>query len=140
MTDTPIHMQQVRSDLRSEIKDLRDELGDDRQNLERFYTRNEDDHKVIMSAVSELISDKKALRMVGILVGIALGSIVGIAIWFSDRISINAERINEVRAEERGNARQGFQLAEDLRRDIDRNELEIDRLRAKHGLKPGKKE
>lgn len=140
MGDTPTSMKAVQSNLRDEIKDLREELGQDRKNLEHFYTRNEDDHKNIVVQITELISDKKALRMVGILVGIALGSIAGIAIWFSDRISENSEHITEVRSEERGNAREGFQIAKDLRRDIDSNETLLHDLQRLHRLRPDQRD
>lgn len=139
MVDTPHSMKAVQSNLRDEIHGLRDELDQDRKNLERFYTRNEDDHKTISVQITELLSDKKALRMVGILVGIALGSIAGIAIWFSDRISDNSAHIRSVMAEEQGNAREGFQIAKDLRRDIDNNEALMHELQRLHRLRPAER-
>lgn len=140
MVDTPQSMKAVQSSLRDEIKDLRDDLGDGRKNLEKFYTRNEDDHKAIMGQIVELVSDKKALRLVGILVGIAIGSIAGTIMWFSDRISNNAEHIQEVKAEEQGNAREGFQMAREMRKDIDHNEAKLHELQKLHRLRPDERD
>ena len=124
MGDTPTHMQAVRSDLRDEIHQLN-------ERVDAVNTRNQDDHKAIMSQVSELVSDKKALRLFGILLGIALGSVVTAMIWGTDRI-------DEVEDTALRHEAEGMEIGRGLRRDVIRHELEIDRLRQQHGLKPGK--
>jgi len=121
-------MKAVKLSLHEEIRDVRKEVTAQRM-------RNEGDHEAIMSQIMELVSDKKALRLFGIILGIALGSIIGAALWFSDRISDNSNLIKDVRAEERGNARQGFQIAEDLRKDVSDNEEHINELRKLHRLR-----
>jgi hypothetical protein len=114
------------------------QLRELRLDLEHVQAENRDDHKAIMGHVVELVSDKKALRLMGILVGIALGSIAGSIMWFSDRISDNSVDVHEVRSEERANAAKGFQLAEDLRNDIDHNEENLRELQRLHRIKPEK--
>ena len=124
MGDTPTHMQAVRSDLRDEIHQLNEKV-------DAVCTRNQDDHRAIMSQVTELVSDKKALRLFGILLGIALGSVVTAMIWGTDRIDEVEDAALQHEAE-------GMEIGRGLRRDVLRHELEIDRLRQQHGLKPGK--
>jgi protein involved in sex pheromone biosynthesis len=110
------------------------ELRELRLNQERDAAENRDDHKAIMEHVVDLVSDKKALRLLGILVGVALGSVAGTIAWFSGRISDNSDHIHEVKIEERGNAAKGFQMAEDLRNDVDHNEEALRELL--HRIKP----
>jgi len=124
MGDTPTHMQAVRSDLRDEIHGLN-------ERVDAVDLRNQADHRAIMSQVSELVSDKKALRLFGILLGIALGSVVTAMIWGTDRI-------DEVEDAAQKHEAEGMEIGRGLRRDVIRHELEIDRLRQQHGLKPGK--
>ena len=113
--------------------DARDESIAMQKKLEKFYTRNEDDHKAIMVVLTDLISDKKALRLFGLLLGIALGSVVTAMIWGIDRI-------DEVEDGAQRHEAEGMEIGRGLRRDVDRNELEIDRLRKRHGLMPGRDE
>ena len=118
MGDTPTHMQAVRSDLRDEIHQLNEKV-------DAVNTRNQDDHKAIMSQVSELVSDKKALRLVGILMGLALGSVTGTVVYFANQMGDLDEHIEHVEAEERANAKYGFELANGLRRDLDKLEAKV---------------
>jgi hypothetical protein len=85
------------------------------------------------------------LIVVATVLGVLFG---GTGTYVVTRTETLAEEIDEVRLEERGNAREGFQLADDLRNDVDHNENDIDDLRELHrsrskesnGLRPGRSE
>jgi len=119
MGDTPTHMQAVRSDLRDEIHALNEKV-------DAVDLRNQDDHQAIMAQIVELVSDKKALRVVGIVLGFVLGSLVGLVLWAADRVDEVEDGAQQHEAE-------GMEIGRGLRRDVDR-------LQRYHGIRPEKDE
>jgi hypothetical protein len=77
MGDTPTDFKAVRSGLRDEIHQLN-------KKVDAVDHRNQEDHQAILVQIMDLISDKKALRLMGILVGVALGSALGLLLWAAD--------------------------------------------------------
>jgi hypothetical protein len=105
------------------------------------FNENKGDHKrfakqctEIQADVHDLVSEKKLIRFVGLLVGIALGSAVTSIIWGLNRIDSVEERIIEVRGEARANASRGWEMAASLRRDMDKTQDHVDDLRKLHRL------
>jgi len=118
MGDTPRDIQQVRSGIRDEIKELREDVASSN-------VRNQDDHKAIMSQIVELVSDKKALRLVGILVGLALGSIAGTVTYF-------ASKLDAVKQSSEKHEAEGMEIGRGLRRDVEHNAEDIEELQRLH--------
>jgi hypothetical protein len=77
--------------------------------------------------------DRKVLITVATVLGILFG---GTGTYVVTRTDTLAEEIDAVRLEERGNAREGFQLADDLRNDVNHNEVAIHGLRELHTRRP----
>ena len=119
MGDTPPHMKAVRPELRDELRHLH-------KRVEQVDQRNQDDHTAIMAQIVELISDKKALRVVGVILGFVLGSLVGLVLWAADRIDEVEDGAQQHEAE-------GMEIGRGLRRDVDR-------LQRYHGIRPEKDE
>ena len=125
MGNTPRDINAVSSRISDEVSELRKEVAAHRKNMEQSYVRNQDDHKAIMAQIVELVSDKKALRLIGILVGFALGSIVGTVTYF-------ASKLDAVKQGAESHEAEGMEIGRGLRRDVDHNERKIEELQRLH--------
>lgn len=126
MSDTPQSVKAVKASLHDEIQDVADRVDE-------ADARNQEDHKAIMEQIVELVSDKKALRLVGILVGIALGSIAGTITYF-------ATKLDGVKQSSEHHEAEGMEIGRGLRRDVERIEEDVEELQGLHRLKPGRDE
>jgi hypothetical protein len=124
------------------IRDLHDEFSAHIKDEEDHHTENAEAHAEIFNFLRDAKNDDKWKRRIfgggWSLLVLAVGALAG---WLSSnetRLDALDKHIHEVQAEERGNAREGFQLAKDLRNDIDNNEDSIRELQRLHRIKPGK--
>jgi hypothetical protein len=127
-----------------EIKNsLMEEIGKLREASVNGCSENAKAHREVFKVLEGFKGDRKVLITVATVLGILFG---GTGTYVVTRTEALAEEIDAVRLEERGNAREGFQLADDLRNDVDHNEDDIAGLQVLHrsrgnesnGLKPGR--
>lgn len=100
---------------------------DHKDDLKDLRAANEAEHKAILATLSDLISDKKALRLFGLILGIAIGAIVGTVTYF-------ANKLDDVKTGAETHEAKGLEMGMGLRRDVTKNERNIDELRRLHRL------
>jgi hypothetical protein len=86
-------------------------------------------HREVFKVLEGFKGDRKVLIVVATVLGVLFG---GTGTYIITRTESLAEEVHAVRNEEQGNAREGFQLARDLRNDVDNNEEDIDVLQSLH--------
>jgi hypothetical protein len=133
MGDTPHDMKEVKSTLHAEIKEIREAQIRAAATAQTGCDRNALAHERLISSVNGFKGDRKAAIAIVSVLSILLG---GTGTWLVTRTNENADDIHDVRREEQGNAREGFQMAADLRNDVDNNEEHIDNLERLHRIQP----
>ena len=96
------------------------------------WLANEKAHTQLSKILGDLVSDKKALRVIAIVAGVAFGSAVSTVAYSIVRTNAVEDHVMAVEQEEKANAKYGFELANGLRRDVQENASDIDRLQILH--------
>jgi len=136
MSDTPTNMKAVQSSLRDEIVAQRQEdeaahavilakLHDFETELRVKNARDEEKLAATTSIKKQLFA----------LIILFLSILSGLVSWFTMEILETQEHVHRIEIEERSNAKEGFQMAKELRKDVDHNEDKIHELQRLHRLR-----
>jgi hypothetical protein len=152
MTDTPHDFKEIKSSLHTELSEMRSDIHEVREaqiraadTAERGCDRNAEAHERLISAVNGFKGDRKAAIAIVTVLSIILG---GTGTWLVTRTGSVEHEVHELRYEQNTDAARGFQMADDLRNDVDNNEEALDVLQSLHrsrgnesnGLRPGRSE
>jgi hypothetical protein len=92
----------------------------------------------LVASVNDLVGDRKARNIMYTVALVILSGVGGSIAWAISYVDSVDTHVQEVEQEEKSNAKYGFELANGLRRDVDRNKKDIDDLQGHHTqAKPG---
>jgi hypothetical protein len=136
MTDTPHDFKEVKSTLHAELSEMRTDIHEVREaqvraadTAERGCDQNAKAHDRLINSVNGFKGDRKAIIAIVSVLSVLLG---GTGTWLVTRTSSVEHDIHELRYEQNADAAKGFQMADDLRNDVDNNEEAIDELQRQH--------
>lgn len=119
---------------------LRDMDAKNAKEHSAFRAANDKAHSELFAFLQEMRNDEKWKRRI-FTVGwsILMAVVAGMVVWLQSnetRLDQADTMIHSVQSEERANAREGFQMAKEMRNDIDRNEDSIRELQRLHRINP----
>jgi hypothetical protein len=104
----------------------------------KYEEQNREQHATIIARLSRVDVLVGILKVLGLLVLALMGSAIGFVAAGANWISSVEEHIHRVELEEKSNAREGFQIARSLQKEVNALQVAVQECQQRHGIRPGK--
>lgn len=104
----------------------------------RYEENNREQHEIIIARLGRVDVLVGILKVLGLLVLALIGSAVGFVAAGANWIGNVEEHVHRIELEEKSNAREGFQIARSLQKEVNALQVAVAECQRRHGIKPGK--